>query len=86
MCAATFLVGPDPAEVPLAEAVLMPPHLVRPRWLAALPGHGLRLAWLIDLASRESSQEASDGRGIRSGGKKPARAGCSGGDGGIRQR
>lgn len=50
--AGIFLLGDGPANVPLAEAVRqLPPHLFRPRWLTAMPGHGQRRAALIALAS-----------------------------------
>ncbi len=29
---------------------LLPPHRFRPRWSALIPGHGQRLAWLVELA------------------------------------
>lgn len=51
--AGIFLLGPGPAEVPPSEALrLLPSHLFRPRWLGAMPGHGQRRAWLLDLAGR----------------------------------
>ena len=35
---------------PLQAVRMLPPHQFRPRWSALIPGHGQRLAWLVELA------------------------------------
>ena len=51
--AGIFLLGEAPGAVAPAEAMrLLPPHLFRPKWLSASPGHGERSARLIELAGK----------------------------------
>jgi hypothetical protein len=50
--AGIFLLGPGPCEVPIEEALqLLSMHIFRPRWMRSMPGHGKRLAWIIELLS-----------------------------------
>ncbi len=51
--AGIFLLGEAAGAVAPAEAMrLLPPHLFRPKWLRATPGHGERSARLIELAGK----------------------------------
>jgi hypothetical protein len=51
--AAIILLGGGPGVIdPIAAAARMPAHLFRPRWLAAMPGHGARIAAMMSLPTR----------------------------------
>ncbi|MDB5711811.1 MAG: hypothetical protein JWL96_3881 [Sphingomonas bacterium] len=44
--------------------ILLGPHLFRPRWLAALPGHADRLRMTLEIASRVPSRSVGPGEGF----------------------